>query len=396
MQWSEQFFSEQRRLTSKLKHLVLQAYVKEFAYHLGSVRSLIYYVDGFAGAGIYGHGDDGEDGSPLLIAKLAEKISSSRSRPFQLQCLNVESNRRRFTSLEEATKPYGPEIVVKNYHASFVDVIPDILKRIDNAPAFFFIDPFGTKDIAFADLLPIFNRASRTEVLITLHTDGIAKKAGWFARENSPDPADQVRAQKLTTHLARALDVPLDELRQAWRKTNEEGNTTAFENRALLHYLRRLRSKKRTRFKFTKAFRVLYYRADTLKERPVCFHLVFATQHEKGLFEMNDSMVDALRTFYREVYSGSFIPTFEAEHEQLVGEAAVLREIEKVFSSKLFTVDDVKRHCMQETDYLLRGPEYRKLILSMVQSKELRKVGKGPISNNQTKFEFVRGVNQST
>lgn len=45
MAWSEKFFT-QRRLTSKLKHFVLQRYVKEFALHLGSVRPLVYYVDG--------------------------------------------------------------------------------------------------------------------------------------------------------------------------------------------------------------------------------------------------------------------------------------------------------------------------------------------------------------
>jgi hypothetical protein len=55
MEWSEQFFTE-RQLTSKLKHLVLRRYVKEFAYHLGSARRVVYYVDGFAGPGVYGEG----------------------------------------------------------------------------------------------------------------------------------------------------------------------------------------------------------------------------------------------------------------------------------------------------------------------------------------------------
>src|SRR5580700_8813746 len=105
MAWSEQFFA-QRRLTSKLKHLVLQAYVKEFAYHLGSVRPVVYYVDGFAGAGSYEVDETTqEDGSPLLIARLAEQVKAS-SHPLDLRCLNVESNRKRFNSLEEATKKF--------------------------------------------------------------------------------------------------------------------------------------------------------------------------------------------------------------------------------------------------------------------------------------------------
>lgn len=77
MDWSGRFF-EQRRLTSKIKHLVLQGYVKEFAYHLGSVRPVVYYIDGFAGAGGYSHGSVHEDGSPLLIARLGSTDSRFR------------------------------------------------------------------------------------------------------------------------------------------------------------------------------------------------------------------------------------------------------------------------------------------------------------------------------
>ena len=65
MTWDDEFF-ESRRLTSKLKHYVLRRYVKEFAYHLGTV----YHVDGFAGAGEYGTGENREAGSPILIARL--------------------------------------------------------------------------------------------------------------------------------------------------------------------------------------------------------------------------------------------------------------------------------------------------------------------------------------
>jgi three-Cys-motif partner protein len=379
MAWDEQFFI-QPRLTSKLKHLVLRAYMKEFAYHLGSVRPVVYYVDGFAGAGAYGHDTRTEDGSPLLIARLAQEISTY-SRPIDLRCLNVESDLKRFRSLEEATEPFRPGIVEKNYHGSFAELIPEILSRIGSAPTFFFIDPFGTKDIAFADLLPIFNRERRTEVLITLHTDGIAKKAGYFAREDAT-------ARKLTAHLAAALGVSLERLRQVWSETGKLKDTTQFENRALAYYLRRLRSNA-TRFAFTKAFKVLYYRRDTFAEPPVCFHLVFATQHQEGLFEMNDVMVEALDTFYRDVYGGSFIPTFEAERKRQEDPTAVRREMEADFSGTPFTVNELKCHCMQQTDYLLKSGEYTKIVRDMVRSGALQKLDSGPLSNSKTRYRIV-------
>lgn len=167
--------------------------------------------------------------------------------------------------------------------------IPDILQRVAESPAFFFIDPFGTKGIAFRKLTPIFKRRWTNEVLITFHTDGIAKKAGWFRKENSADPMEKENAQHFLDHLAAALNISLAKLREGWRQTADKGDTPAFEERAVGCYLKQLRSRE-TRFKFVKPFKVRYYDPDEpFKRTPVCFHLVFATQHEKGLFKMNDA-----------------------------------------------------------------------------------------------------------
>lgn len=385
MEWSKQFFTR-RRLTSKLKHLVLQSYVKEFAYYLGSARRVVYYVDGFAGPGVY-RGANAEDGSPLLIASLAQQIANS-PHPFELRCLNVESDPDRFESLEQATRPFQPRVVEKNYNASFVEVIPEILRAVADAPTFFFIDPFGTKDIAFRELLPLFKRSYTTEVLVTLHTDGIAKKAGYFAREKSENAKDREIASKFTTHLAAALNISLEKLRDGWLQTGAKGDTEAFETRALEYYLKQLRSR-HTQFNFVKPFRVRYYRAGTLGERPVCFYLVFATRHEKGLFVMNDVMVDALGKFYREIYSDSFWSVFEPQREQQEGTAAVRREIDDRFSAKPFTIDELKRHCMQDT-YLLKSAGYTKLVREMARAGELQKLDRGTPSNATTRYQMAR------
>ena len=258
MAWSERFFT-QRRLTSKLKHLVLQPYVKEFAYHLGSVRPVVYYVDGFAGRGVYEDGDVHEDGSPLLIAKLAQQMKGSQH-PFDLRCLNVESNRKRFNDLEAATAPFRPEIVEQNFHASFDDVIPEVLDRVAESPTFFFIDPFGTKGIAFARLSPVFKRRWTNEVLITFHTDGIAKKAGWFRKENSADATERENARQFIDHLASALNISISKLRSGWLETAAKGNTAAFEERVVNYYLKQLRSAE-TLFKYVKPFKVRVLRS---------------------------------------------------------------------------------------------------------------------------------------
>ena len=381
MEWSDEFFT-QRRLTSKLKHLVLKRYVKEFAYHLGSTNPKVYYVDGFAGPGTYG--PPPEDGSPLLIARLARELRTV-PKPINLRCINVEAKARFFKSLQTATEEFVPDVIDKNIHSTFVEAIPEILNHIDDAAAFFFIDPFGTKDIPFEDLRSIFRRKATTEVLINLQTDGIAKKAGWFANLDSPDDKKRANAEKLTKHLAAMLDIPLDKLQAGWTESQIKGGSSNFEDRVWRWYRLRLKNRQRTAFKFSKAFRVLY-RPDS--QSSVCFHLVFGTQQQIGLLEMNNAMANALDEFYADVYSGTFFPEYAAEREQQIGREAVRNRLLIDFKSKEFTIEEVKLHFMQGTDFVLKAGEYRTLVSQMRKSGELERLDSGPVRNT-SKFRIA-------
>lgn len=391
LSWRRAFFLE-RRLTSKLKHIILQRYVKEFAYYLGSAHSTVYYVDGFAGPGEYRNpAGQTEKGSPLLIAELAREIHRTQPK-FRMKCLNVESDRKNYNDLESATAPYSPEIVEKNYHGKFIDVLPEILSRIASSPAFFFIDPFGTKGIPFRALLPLFNRTNRTEVLITFHTDGIAKKAGYFDSADDPNPKTVTRARRMTEPLASALNIQWEHLRTWWDDAIGQGcgGTAAFEERVLHHYLNALRGSD-TRFEFTKAFPVFYYGADEPPAigAPICFYLIFATQHKKGLYEMNDAMANALDAFYRKEYEHTFFPLFRQQIDKIKDMAAVQREIITRFRAQSFTIDQVKQCLMQKATFLIKASGYRQAVLTLYRNRHLRKLDPGVIANEGTHFAVV-------
>ena len=388
--WRYAFFV-QRRLTSKLKHLTLECYVKEFAYHLGSVRPLLYYVDGFAGPGTYRKPNGQiESGSPVLIAELARRLRETNA-PFQLKCLNVEADPRLFRELEEATAQFTPDIVEKNYPSSFAQALPDILRRIGAEPTFFFIDPFGVKGIPFADLLPIFNRQAVTEVLITFHTDGIAKKAGYFALIDDPHPRNHRLAQVFTHMLAGALSVRWDELRSWWQECMEfgRGGTDAFEGRVLRHYLTHLRSPNTT-FRFTKALPAYYYKVNAPPgdQAPVCFHLIFGTRHKQGLYEMNNCMVGAVRRFYNEEYSHTFFPLFREQLDEANAARRLQGQIPTRFAGTPFTIDEVKQELMQDTSLLVGARGYREAVIRLLRAGRLRQIGRGRI-NNETRFEVI-------
>jgi hypothetical protein len=126
--WHDAFF-EHLRLTFKLKHFILEPYVKEFTHHLGRTRPTVYYVDGFAGPGGYQRTtSEFEPGSPVLIANFAEHLRAT-NRSFTLKCLNVEANRQRYRRLVDATEVFTDHIVEKNYCAPFTGALADILRR---------------------------------------------------------------------------------------------------------------------------------------------------------------------------------------------------------------------------------------------------------------------------
>jgi three-Cys-motif partner protein len=376
----DQAFFEQRHLTSRLKHLVLEAYVAKFSYHMAQT---LYYVDGFAGAGIYRGlaGGPVEPGSPVLIAQLSERLR--RERPgFNLRCLNVEAVPARFRQLEVATAHFKPSIVEENFPGRFTEYIPDILERIRDHPTFFFMDPFGTKGISFQELRPIFNRRDKTEILITLHTAGIAKKAGHFRWMEDDDPRRRKTGAAMVANLAKALDVPLDVLWGWWAL--EPG---ALEERVVEHYLHHLRAP-HTGFQFTKAFPVYYPRPDAPPGGgdPICFYLVFGTQSKTGLFVMNDCMVRALERFEDQEYSHTLYPLFRQSLAQSPRLAGLDGAILATFRDGPFTIDQVKERLMQDTLLLVTGAEYRKAVLRLKSAGHLQQLDRGPIVNDRTRF----------
>jgi three-Cys-motif partner protein len=386
--WHDAFF-DQPRLTSKLKHCILEAYVKVFAYHLGSARPTVYYVDGFAGPGGYRRPTgEFEPGSPVLIAQFAEHLRATTA-SFTVKCLNVEADRERHQQLVDATAAFTGAIIEQNYCASFTGVLGDILRRVGNAPAFFFLDPFGTKGLPFRALLPLFRRGARTEVLITLHTDGIAKKAGWFASLDDADPQKRRTALALTEHLAKALDLSREALYAWWVECGGGGDgwTTLFEQRVLRHYATLLRAP-RTTFRFTKAFPVYYYGPDAPpgEEAPVCFYLIFGTQHQKGLYEMNDCMVKALDGFYEQEYRHTFFPLFRDASEKPKELARLQHEIVTQFRNSDWTIDQIKQHLMQASTLLVSGKAYREAVMRLKKDGRLEQLDRGPVNNERTRF----------
>ncbi len=81
---NQEFFGELREWSER-KLKILEGYLDSFVKVTGSRRetSFVYYVDAFAGAGLY---RDGEKGSALRAVELAQRYQKERKR-YRLKCM---------------------------------------------------------------------------------------------------------------------------------------------------------------------------------------------------------------------------------------------------------------------------------------------------------------------
>jgi three-Cys-motif partner protein len=169
------FFQEQKDW-SKRKLEIIESYLASFTKILGSStsESCVYYVDGFAGKGIY---EDGAKGSPLLAIDLAKKYRDEHKK-YQLNCINVEENEGNFANLELATAQFAH--LAENFEGTFASNIDKILLKIGSCPAFFFIDPFGVKGTNWADMVKIISRQAPTDLWLRFDHRTVRRLSGFF------------------------------------------------------------------------------------------------------------------------------------------------------------------------------------------------------------------------
>jgi hypothetical protein len=144
-------FHQARKTWSRIKHSILGRYLSLLLGKLGRPGEHVFYVDGFAGQGRY---ENGEDGSPLIAAKLAANPVQT-SRRDVLRCINVEEKPDTYANLLEATRPYVEQGIVTNLLGTFEDHLPTILEQAKSYPTFFFIDPFGTESAGIPPCRPL-------------------------------------------------------------------------------------------------------------------------------------------------------------------------------------------------------------------------------------------------
>ncbi|MBI2305080.1 MAG: three-Cys-motif partner protein TcmP [Chloroflexi bacterium] len=243
---------------TRVKHVLLEKYLKAWIPVLGKYHSRICYFDGFAGRGEY---ESGDPGSPVIAIQVAHGFEKHFG---EFVCTNIEHDPDAFKNLESTLSSYQyPKIKVVNVQGAFADVIEQIIVKVGGelAPSFFFIDPFGFSGVPFGIIKDILS-IQRTEVFITFMYHDINR----FLR--TPQTQTALNALFGTT-----ISGQLSSLLTSREKENAIRDL----------YVKQLREAAGARF-------VLTFRVSMQNRRRTRYYLIYATNHFKGLMLMKTIM----------------------------------------------------------------------------------------------------------
>lgn len=347
-------FFDSPKLWSRRKHRLLGKYIQPFSAKVSSRTDdrRVFCIDGFAGKAKYG---DNSPGSPLMLAHQAD-ITAGWRRPVDLRLINVEAETENYASLRYYTEQWEERGIVTNKFGEFATLVPEILSDIGNAPALFFIDPYGPTAIPFSCIRPILGRSQqKTELIINFDHDGLRRLTDQM-HSRACQPSTIKGAQ---TTVIRAAEIVGSD---GWRAIFEANSLTAEEREMILlrEYMNNLSS-----FDYT----VVAYPIRELINTPIKYYLVHCTRHPDGIELMNDFICEEEDEILKDSTENPIQHTLfdavqqarERRHQEL--KKLILDHIDKIRTT---TRGHIKRHFIFERIGIYHQKEYNAVVKELI------------------------------
>ncbi|WP_031516603.1 three-Cys-motif partner protein TcmP [Desulfofalx alkaliphila] len=167
---NEDFYKE-KKPWSIIKDQLLGSYLKPYFAKILATQKPIFYVDAFAGKGMF---DDGDPGSPVIALDIiSEALEKTQFRKPNIKSCFIELNHAH--ALRDNIKNYKNVDVVEGKYEENIDLMLEG-KQLHNV--FLYIDPYGIKSLHFS----IFEKLSSkrlysVELLINLNSFGFIREA---------------------------------------------------------------------------------------------------------------------------------------------------------------------------------------------------------------------------
>ncbi|MDP8253151.1 MAG: three-Cys-motif partner protein TcmP [Candidatus Kaelpia aquatica] len=334
---------------TEAKHAILKKYLAAWFPIITRFSKRVIVVDGFAGPGEY---SNGQDGSPIIaINTFLEHKAEMKS---EVIFYFIEKNKDRCEHLKKKLLGHShlmPSNMKYNIDCSeFSETLTSVLDDLDSksqqlAPSFFFIDPFGYKDIPM-ELIKRIMSYKKCEVFITFMYEEINR----FIAVDS----QELNANKL---------FGTDE----WKKVKDAINPD--QRVEILHSLYKKQLETMAGIKYVRYFKMIN------KSNKTDYFLFFGTNSIVGLKHMKRAMwmVDENGTyqFSDATYNPNQLTLFEAEPNYGMLKSMIVDK----YKGSVVSVENLKEFIIVETPFL--ETNYKKKILNIMEKNgEIKVHGK--------------------
>jgi three-Cys-motif partner protein len=293
----DEFFRE-KRSWSKVKDTIFAKYLDAYLHKVHQLQKPILVVDGFAGPGIFG---DNSEGSPLIACRVAK----ANLRGVPIRCCFADVRRGHRAALSKAL---SAEIQASLAIAPFNDCASVLAHAIEKHPRdtiFFYLDPYGIKDLEFDTVRRIYERMERvsSEVLMNFSYRAFMRLSGnWNYADSASKIAAEVKKEKIET-VDRVMGG------EYWRDIIFDPSLSSVgrEEAVISAYLGRIREV----CPYAYAVPVKEPREDApgLPDDELAhYHLVFATRTPDAVLFMNDIGLSALEAYFDQFKEGAAAP----------------------------------------------------------------------------------------
>lgn len=324
----DEFFRAKRRW-SKVKDKIVGDYVDMYLNTVHKLRRPILIVDGFAGPGRFG---DGSPGSPLIICNAIRK----RSRGL-MSCLFADVHPDHRAALKRNLAEHIAFNVCEPPYEDCAQALTRALELGAGSTVFFYLDPYGIKDLEFDLVRQIYERNPNrsTEVLINFNFRAFMRMSGnWNYGDSASEVSRKVKKGKTETvnrvmggdyWQSIIIDPGLDKI--------------AREVAVVKEYLARVRQF----FEYAYAIPVKERKEgeDGIPDDELArYHLIFGTRSPLAVVYMNDVALYALEPYLRQFKEGLLFD-FTPQRYQPIDRENAKKAVVDAVSTKALTRPDI-------------------------------------------------------
>lgn len=342
-------FFERKREWSRVKDKILGDYIVCYLRTVKERGRPIILIDAFAGPGRFA---DGSEGSPLIVCKAIEAEGRGATR-----CIFADIRPAHRDALALCIRDYTKRGFAETPLADFTEALNRASEIGVDCTLFFYLDPWGLKELQFSTLRQIYERDTRqsTEVLINFSFRTFMRMSGNWSYGDAAREVDR----KVKSAKVEIVDGVMGG--DYWRAivADQSLSKTEREDAVIAAYLERIREF------FAFAYSIPVKVADDGPSVPsddvAKYHLIFGSRNGRAVRYMNDVAMNASKA-YREKLTEGVLFDMTPSRYQPTPIDQVKSEIINAVAKRPMKRGDIYEAIIPNHFLQYRVPDYRQMI----------------------------------